>query len=187
MKKYLLTMASLGLLMTGYLHASPPQGWSTTGSATKDYDMGVQPGDHGAGDNNAYIRAVKDSKGFGAMVQTVSAEAYRNQRVRLSGYLKTEGAGWAGLWMRVDGNSRGIAFDNMEDRAPRGNTDWQPYSVVLDVPSDALVIAIGFLLDGNGEVLADNFKFEIVGKDVPVTGKVRAPLPNQPVNMGFSP
>jgi hypothetical protein len=187
MKKGFITMAWLGLWMAGSVYAAPPQGWFVTGSASKSYDMGVQPGDRGPGDNNAYIRAWKDSKGFGGMMQTVNAEAYRNKRVRLSGYLKTKDAGWAGLWMRVDGTSRGIAFDNMEDRAPHGSTDWQPYSIVLDVRSDALVIAFGFLLNGNGEALADDFKLEVVGKDVPVTGKARPPLPDQPVNMSFSP
>jgi hypothetical protein len=187
MKKGFIAMAWLGLWMTSYAHATPPQGWFATGDAKDNYDMGAQPGDRGPGDNNAYIRAVKDSKGFGGMMQVVSAEAYRNQRVRLSGYLKTKDAGWAGLWMRVDGSSRGIAFDNMQDRAPHGNSDWQPYSIVLDVPSDATDIAFGFLLDGNGEALLDDFKLEVVGQDVRVTGQSRPLLPKQPVNMSFSP
>jgi hypothetical protein len=187
MKKGLIAMAWLGLWMTGYAHAAPPPGWFATGNAKDNYDMGTQLGDLGPGDNNAYIRAVKDSKGFGGMMQVVSAEAYRNQRVRLSGYLKTKDAGWAGLWMRVDGASRGIAFDNMQDRAPHGNSDWQLYTIVLDVPSDALDIAFGFLLDGNGEALADNFKLEVVGQDVPVTAQSRPSFSKQPLNMGFTP
>ena len=187
MKKVFMAMASLGLWMTGFAYAAPPKGWYATGSAPNDYEMGVQLGDRSPGDSNAYIRAVKDSKGFGTMMQTINADAYRNRRVRLSGYLKTKDAGWAGLWMRIDGTDRSTVLDNMEDRAPRGNSDWQHYSVVLDVPSNALDIAFGFLLNGQGEALADDFKLEIVDQNVPVTAKTRPPLPKQPVNMSFSP
>jgi hypothetical protein len=188
MNKGLIPMALLGFWMTANAYTAPPPGWFITGSAPNNYDMGTQPGDRHAGDNNAYIRAVQDGKGFGTLMQTISADAYRNQRVRLSGYLKTRAAGSAAMWMRIDGVDRRIAgFDNMEDRALRGNTEWQSYSVVLDVPSDALDIAFGVMLDGKGEVLADDFKLEIVGPDVPVTGKPRPGLPKQPANMIFSP
>lgn len=188
MKKGLITIALFGCWMAGGAHAAPPQGWFETGSAFHDYDMGSQPGDRHAGDNNAFIRSVKDSKGFGSLMQTVSADAYRNQRVRLSGYLKTKDAGSAGLWMRVDGSERRIVgFDNMEKRALHGDNDWQQYSIVLDVPSDALDIAFGLLLEGNGEVLADDFRLETVGNDIPVTGAPLPQLPKQPRNMTFSP
>ncbi|GLQ97230.1 hypothetical protein [Dyella mobilis] len=188
MKKGFMPLALLSLWIAGCAHGTPPRGWSVTGSTPDHYEVGTQPGNLHSGDVNAYIRSTRPGKGFGTLMQTINADGYRNQRIRLTGHLKTENADWAGLWMRIDGANRRIAgFDNMEDRGPRGNTDWRSYSIVLDVPSDSLDIAFGFLLHGQGEVLADDFKLEAVGKDVPLTGSAPPSLPTQPANMSFSP
>ena len=46
----------------------------------------------------------------GTLVQAVRAEPYRGRRIRLSGFIRTEGAnGGAGLWMRVDGTDAILA------------------------------------------------------------------------------
>src|SRR5258708_6290404 len=81
------------------------------------------------------------------MMQAVSGEEYRGKRVKLSGWMKTEDANEGGghLWLRVDGQQVGasLQFDNMNNRAPKGTTDWQQYSVVLDVPAEASALAYG--------------------------------------------
>ena len=59
------------------------------------------------------------------------------------------------------------------------------YDVVLDVPMDAVDIAFGFLLNGKGEVLADDLKLEEVAKDIPLTSHENH-LPDAPVNLDFS-
>jgi hypothetical protein len=187
MKKILSSLACFGLWSSCTFAGTLPHGWVADGSALSSYDMGVQQGTRMPGDNNAYIKAIKDSSGFGTLMQTISADAYRNQRVRLSGYLKTSRAGWAGLWMRIDSADHHIVLDNMQDRGPRGDSDWQKYSVVLDVPESATALAYGFLLNGQGEVLADNFTLEVVGKDVPVTATPWKPRMTAPTNMNFSP
>lgn len=171
------------------VYAAVPTGWYAAGSAVADYDMGSQPGQRHPDDFNAYIRARKASSGFGTLMQTISAGSYHGKRVRFSGYLKTSDAGKAGLWMRIDGSERRVlGFDNMQKRALHGNHDWQRYTIVLDVPTDATDIAYGFLLDGKGEVLADDFTLETVGLDVPTTGGIpHAQLPAAPVNMRFRP
>lgn len=38
---------------------------------------------------------------------------------------------------RRQGAGQIARFDNMDGRAPKGMTDWQDYSIVLDVPADA--------------------------------------------------
>ena len=62
--------------------------------------------------------------GFGTLMQQIDAADYRGRRVRLSGLSKAAAvAGWAGLWMRVDGRRGVLAFDNMQSRpSPRGRT-----------------------------------------------------------------
>lgn len=107
--------------------------------------------------------------------QRFLAEPYLGQRVRFTAYLKTnEVNGWAGLWMRVDTiDKHAWAFDDMEDYAIEGTTDWEQYQIVLDVPEDGAVIYLGAHLFGRGQVWMDDCSFEIVGDDVPVSDGTR--------------
>ncbi len=95
--------------------------------------------------------------------------------------------GWAGAWMRVDGeNKSSLAFDNMQDRPLKGTTDWARYDVVLDVADNAAAVAFGALLGGRGQLWMADARFEPVGKDVPATGRGGANLPQGPTNLDFS-
>jgi hypothetical protein len=93
--------------------------------------------------------------------------------VRITGYVRSaEVASWAGLWLRVDGpDHKLLAFDNMQDRAVKGTTDWKQYEIVLDVADTAQGLAFGVLLAGTGQVWLNDMKFETVGTEVPTTGK----------------
>ncbi len=188
MKKGLAGVALLACLMMGAAHAAAPKGWFINGPAMDSYAIGSQPSTRQPGSHSAFIRSIKDNSGFGSLMQTIKADAYRGKRVRLTGFLSSKDAYKAGLWMRVDGPDRHIlGFDNMDPRALHGDNDWKNYSIVLDVPTDATDIAFGFLLEKNGEVLAEDFKLETVGKDVPTTDLPRPELPAAPVNMSFTP
>jgi hypothetical protein len=108
---------------------------------------------------------------------------YRGQRIRLSGSLRGNSIeGSAGLWLRVDERGATGAFDNMEDRALTGTTDWTEVSVVLDVEDDADTIALGVLLTGKGSVDIYDIRFETVTVDVPTTDL----WSKGPVNLDFS-
>jgi hypothetical protein len=183
-----ISFALIATLLASQAWAStPPSGWHPAGSAADKYDMGVQAGDRRPGDRNAFIRALPDHQGFGTLMQTIDAKAYLGKRLRLSSYMRTKDAASAAMWMRIDGSGQHVVgFDNMESRPLRGDTDWQRYDIVLDVPAEAQAVAFGFLLTGKGEVLADDFKLEVVGKDVPVTGTNRPTLPSAPTNMDFT-
>jgi hypothetical protein len=134
---------------------------------------------------SAAIEANGSAAGFGTLMQTISADDVRGGRVRLSVYLRTENAGRAQAWVRVDASDgRVLAFDNMAARAVVGSTDWRRHEVVLDVPADAARVAFGFLLAEKGKVWADSFALERVGTDVPVTA-APASLPSKPRNLGF--
>ncbi len=132
---------------------------------------------------------------FGTLVQSVRAEPYRDRRIRLAGFLKTEGAnGGAGLWMRVDGADSILAFDNMDSRRIRWTRDWQEVEVVLDVAPKAQTITFGLILVGDGKVWIDDVRIEAVGKDVSSTnrfdrekpGEVRLTIGSRhPANLNF--
>ena len=76
------------------------------GSHPDEYEMIVDQATKHGGAASATIRCKEDnpSNGFGTLMQTFKAEKYRGKRLRLTGYVKSEGvADWAGLWVRVDG------------------------------------------------------------------------------------
>lgn len=165
----------------------PIKGWLVTGSSPQQYIFGTEHVDGTAG-KAAYIKARTPSpSGFGSLGQLISADNYRGQRLRLSAQIKTSNAARAQLWMRVDGpDTRLLGFYNMGDKPVVGTTDWKRYDVVLDVPAEAMNIAFGYFLSGDGIVWATDFKLEPVGKDVAVSK-----FPNEkkylggPENMNF--
>ncbi len=54
--------------------------------------------------------------------------------------------------------------------APLKNTNnWQSYSVVLDIKEEALGIAFGVLLSGEGCVWLDSIRFDEVDEKIPST------------------
>jgi hypothetical protein len=100
-----------------------PKGWFKNGNSFDSYEVGVDENNAWGGMPSAYAKSTGDAEGkFWGMMQTISAEAYKNQRVRLSGWVKTEDANDGGghLWLRIDGQGQNQmpGFDNMDGRAP---------------------------------------------------------------------
>ena len=57
---------------------------------------------------------------FGVATGTFPVAATAGRKITFSGAIKTEDVnGFAGLWWRADGPKGSLAFDNMQDRAPR--------------------------------------------------------------------
>jgi hypothetical protein len=183
-------LIACAVLSAGMANAQDaPRGWFPAGSRPRDYLMSVDRAVAHGGNASASLRSVvAGPTGFGTLMQTFKAEVYRGKRVRMSGYVRSQGVmNWAGLWMRVDGtHGELLAFDNMEDRAIKGTSDWQKCEIVLDVPESGLEIAFGLLLNGAGQAWMDDLSFEVVGKDVPTTGpKTSTGTPPAPVNLNF--
>jgi hypothetical protein len=86
--------------------------------------------------------------------------------------------------MRVDKESKRVAFDNTHDRPSTDSSDWKKYDVVLDVPQDATGISSGVLLTGSG-VWLSGAKFEIVGPSVLTTDGDAVQKPDGPTNSDF--
>jgi hypothetical protein len=163
-----------------------PKGWCAAGSHPGDYWMGVDATASKPGAACATLKSkVPEASGFGTLMQTILADDYRGQRVRLSADVRAERVeGWAGLWLRVDAQGRPVRFDNMQDRAVTGTAAWARHGVVLDVPPESDQVAFGLLLAGTGQVWMRELRFEAVGKEVPTT-EPRQSLPSQPVNLSF--
>ena len=168
-------------------------GWIVNGTDVWNYSVVHDRDVKQAGAASARVQCVVPKKGeFGGIMQTIAADAFRGKRVRFSAFVRTRDVvGWVGLWMRVDRpNDRGSAFDNMQNRAIKGTTDWTSYAVVLDVAADAVTLNYGLLLaNGAGTAWLDNATVEIVNASVPVTnmtaqgtGTTRG-RPKAPVNL----
>jgi erythromycin esterase len=173
-----------------------PKGWSRASDNFAGYQAGLDRRVVKEGKASAYVQMKGSNEGeFGGLAQAVLAAPHRGERLRLTAQLKAAGAaGGAGLWMRIDAKGATLALDNMEGRRLTGDKDWQKAEIVLDVPSEATVVAFGMLLVGDGKAWADDFKLEAVGKDVrPTAGPVQQPhgagaeagVPEKPANLGF--
>jgi hypothetical protein len=184
----LLRVTTVCVVSVLVLNADVPRGWHLAGTKPAEYEAGVDLGQAYQGHDSAFLKSKRPSvDGFGTLMQSINAEQYKGNKVRLSGLVKSEEVtGWAGLWMRVDKGTEPLAFDNMQKRPINGTTGWQRYYVVLDVPKDATGIAFGILLSGPGQVWLNSTKFEVVGLDVPATGTSQKSLPDKPVNLEFN-
>ena len=162
------------------------KGWFKAGNDPGGYSIGRVKA---AGGLAAYIKSEDpEADKFGTLMQSFSPNKYKGKRVRLSARVKSVGIKeWAGMWMRVDANKKSVAFDNMMDRPITGTSDWQEYSIVLDVPVQSDGIFIGLILHGEGEAYWDDVKFETVGLDVPLTrsGCGSASRRPEPKNLDF--
>lgn len=175
----------------------PPKGWFSSSNATRAYRFftttaqGLPQGKRSAHIFRAGNGRLPSDK-FATLMQSISAADYRGKRVSLSAQMKPfEIIGRAQLWMRIDGqNGQVLRFDNMEDRPITGTSGWANYSIVLDVPPASTAISFGFLLAGNGEIEAADFKLTAVAPTVATTASAppeesRA-LPDAPANLDLS-
>lgn len=163
-----------------------PQGWFVSHPNPQLHRIGLDPKQPGV----ALVETLPDvepADHTGVLMQSIGADAWRGQVVRLSAELQTEAAGSGSLWMRVDpAGGRALRFDNMledADRVLRGDRDWREVAIVLDVPPEAVSIHFGLLLVGKGKLRARKFRLEPVDDDTPTTG--HSPFPLAPVNLDF--
>ncbi|WP_244658341.1 helix-turn-helix transcriptional regulator [Priestia megaterium] len=170
-------------------HSLLPKGWMPSGTDPQDYEMGVDYKIAHQGKASGYITSKRDdARGFATMMQVFKATMYKGERLRLSGFIKTEDVeNWAGLWMRIDGEYEEVlSFDNMQDRPLKGTTNWNQYSIVLDVPEESTVISFGILLHGKGKVWVDGIVFDTVEDSIPITNEeYQQKLPDKPLNLQF--
>ena len=169
-----------------------PDGWIRAGSKPYSYFMSIDKGAGKDGNNVITIKSVdKLINGFGTVMQNFLSEKYLGERIKMTGYLKTQDVDdWAGFWLRIDGRkgSGFLAFDNLKngkiDRSVRGTTNWKQYEIVLDVSEDATNIAFGALLSGTGQIWFDKIDFEIVNRKTETTGLVKES--KEPKNLNLS-
>jgi hypothetical protein len=187
--KALAAAALGGLLLAANTEPRLPSGWSRQSSfgADRACTAGLTFGLAERARRALTIECARGTDGYMTVMQTISAEPYIGQRVRLVARVRTQDVrGWSGLWMRVTGvDQRTLAFDDMSTRPLRGTADWREAQVLLDIEPGATSIAFGVrLADGTGQVWADGFRFEVVSpQDETLSIRLQPSLPPQPQNL----
>ncbi len=157
-------------------------GWLKAGPGAQSYSIGTEETRQGM---VAYLQSDEpEPLEYAVLVQGFAPNDYLGKRLRLSARVKATGVeDGSGMWMRVDLEKKTVSFDNMMDRPITGSTEWQSYSIVLDVPTKSDMISIGLLLQGEGRISWHSLELEVVGLDVPVTDMISPP--QQPINLDF--
>ena len=191
MKPWLIGIAAAVLLFAAPAPAADMEGWFLAGNSPSNYEIQRDTLVTYSGKPSGRLASTSQPKGFGTMMQCVDAADYRGKRLRLSGFVKAKDVkNWAGLWMRVDGpgtQPKSLAFDNMQNRAIKGTSDFKEYSVVLDVAKEATAICFGILVDDEGTVWLSGVQLEPVPLTVPVTDTMRNwQGQKKPKNLDFS-
>ncbi len=102
---------------------------------------------------------------------------FSGTRLELRGFLKLQDVSdFAGLWMREDGDSGAVAFDNMQGRQVKGTHDWTEYSIALPLRPEAKQLVFGVLSAGTGTTWADDLQLLVDGKPIWDAPKVEKPM-----------
>lgn len=196
---FLLVILALALPAVADSDPAVP-GWFVSGAQAAKYRAVVDRAVAYEGAASASLAAVTDAEGseFGTLMQHIDARRYVGKRVRFSARVRTSGVTTgAALWMRVDSRKGDtLAFDNLSRRGyVRGDRDWAPIDIVLEVPRGSRIISFGLLLSGEGMVWIDDASLEPVCRNVATTGfpvrrQPRFPpppddLPRVPANLDF--
>jgi len=130
---------------------------------------GLDPDTRRGNDATAEIK-VDASDAGAAMYRQFDAAPYLGKRIRVSGFLKSQGVErQSGLFVvvyRADGAM--LAQDDLGGRWVFGTTDWARQDIVCDVSPEAARIIIRVYLRGQGTVWADGLELAVVDANVPV-------------------
>ena len=148
------SLANAGFEIPDPVHSSRPASWHVGGTG---YDLALDTTWAHGGSRSLRIRSTGGGT-FGVATQLIEAGALKGQRVRLSGYIRTEAVkgGWAGLWLRFDGPGGALWMDNMIGRGAVGTSEWTRFRVEGVVPDTATGIALGAIMPGTGTAWFDD-------------------------------
>ncbi|MFC5344904.1 S41 family peptidase [Brevundimonas staleyi] len=138
---------------TGRISLPAVPGWTWAADETRPH----------AGRHAARLSADGLPGDAGAAGAVVAAGPYVGKALRLTAWVRTEGAptNLAGLWLRIDGAAgRPVFLDNMYDR-PVSPGEWTRVEAVTIVPEGASRIVFGPIKSGPGSLWVDDLVLEI--------------------------
>ena len=166
------------------------KGWGLDDSEHEHFTFGLEQESKTPGKKCAFIQSTTEDiesetarNACGHLAQLCGVpNEFRGHRIRMTASVKSalaDGAigrleffaigkwGWYCKWNGT--------FDNMSDRPIVGRTDWQEYSLVIDVPDESTSLRFALFQVGSGKMWLDNISFAVVDKSVPLTGLLEGP------------
>lgn len=144
------------------------RGWGGGPAGTIHFDSTVVHGGRGAA---RLEREPRSSGSFSTITKRIPID-FDGEWLELRGFLCSEEvSGFTGLWMREDGPSGVLQFDNMQNRGVRGTTGWTEYSIRLPLDPNARDLFFGVLLAGEGKAWADDLQLLVDGKSLALAPK----------------
>ena len=135
-------------------------GWSGGPAETLSLDSVFVQGGRYAGRINRDRESELEFSSFGMTLPVT----FSGETLELRGWLRTDGVtGFAGLWLRQDGRSGSVQFDNMQSRNLRGSTEWTEYRISLPLDERARTVVLGAILVGEGTAWVDNLELLVDG------------------------
>jgi C-terminal processing protease CtpA/Prc len=102
---------------------------------------------------------------------------FKGKMLEMRGFLRTEDVtGFVGMWMREDGDTQALEFDNMQRSNLKGTNDWKEYSITLPINPEARQLVFGVFVTGTGRAWADDLQLLVDGKPVWEAPKVDRPV-----------
>ncbi len=137
----------------------------------------------------ALTRATDGRGSAGGASATLNAAPFAGRRLRVQGFIRTEEVepGYAGLWIRAEGDSGVLAQDTMSDRRVTGTTGWRACSAALTVPERARRISFGALLAGSGTAWFDSLALDVQGRRPATADRLDLDFEGRPALGGLHP
>ena len=140
---------------------NPLKGWGGSSDGTVHFERAVVYSGSGAA---RLERNAQSPDTFTTITKELPID-FGGDTIELRGFLRTQGVeDFAGLWLRQDGPSGSVEFDNMQSQNLRGTIDWAEYRVRLPLNTKAEVLYFGVLVVGEGTVWADDLQLLVDGK-----------------------
>src|SRR5581483_6440208 len=107
-----------------------------------------------------------DTAGFSGITRALPMD-FAGSRIEMRGFIRTENVSdYVGMWMREDGESGSVAFDNMQSRQLKGTNNWAEYSIALPVNPEGRRLFFGVFVSGTGTAWVDDLQLLVDGKPV---------------------
>ncbi|MES2425742.1 MAG: S41 family peptidase [Bacteroidota bacterium] len=151
-----------------------PKGWDLTFGGQNTYEVKLDSVEKRQGKYSISLTRGKSKDSYGAIDFPINTRLHGKMLIFV-GTIKTKDInnGWAGLWIRIDGQDKHmLGFETMEREGIKGTTAWKEY--MLKVPYDegeAVSIHAGALLKGDGKMWLDSVRLYL--DEVPID---KAPL-----------
>ncbi len=151
-----------------------PSGWFINPRATVHVDNQVV---HAGRWSVRFDRNSSSEGDFSVISRSIPVD-FAGGEVELHGFLRTKdvAGGYAGLWLREDGQGRIIKREYMACQHVDGTREWTEYSISLPLDPNARQLIFGVLLSGTGTIWADDLRLLVDGKPIAEAKPMDRPL-----------